>query len=90
MSAKQNGKSYFQINTGGDQERLDLLIDKTMSKVLATLQTAIVLLTNESRDKELEALQSCVSELLRQASECRREGKKMAIIDEYQGTETLQ
>ena len=85
MSAKQNGKSYFKFETNGDQEKLEALTDAIMKKVLETMQEAIVHLVDQENDKALSALQACTGELFRRAAECRKEGKKMQITDDYQG-----
>ena len=90
MTATKDGDGYFQISTGGDQEKLAALTDTAVQKLLNTMQKAIVHLVAQNNDQALSALQACIGELFRRAAECRMQDKKMEISDEYQGDITLQ
>ena len=83
MSAKQNGKSFFQIETDGDPEKLKAMTESIMQKVLETMQEAVILLVNQKDTQALIALQSCYNTLFKEAEECMSKGKRMEITDDY-------
>ena len=56
-------------------------LDDLTGKTLQALQKIIGSYVNLRADAELTALQDCVSELLRGASQCRRENKRYEISE---------
>lgn len=78
MSGKINGEGFFQIE--GATESSLTKTDKAMQMVLNSLDKAIALLVKQGNDRALYAMQSCISELLRRASECRLQGCNMGSL----------
>ena len=76
--------TYWPKNDAADpdlrQEALSMLDDLT-TKTLVALQKIIQQYVNIGADAELQALNDCVAELLRGASQCRQENKKYEISD---------
>jgi len=83
MTAIKDGKSYFQIETDGNPEKLEALTDGILKNVLETMQEAVMLLVNQKDTQRLRALQTCYNTLFKQAEQCMVEGKKMEISEEY-------
>ena len=67
---------------GAKEDRLNFVLDFAMQNVLEVVQKAVQILVNRGDDQALTALQSCVGEVFKGASECRREGKRMEIADD--------
>ena len=82
MTAIKDGKSFFQIETNGDHEKLKKKIEEILGNVLETMQRAVVLLVDQKDTQSLIALQSCYNTLFKEAEHCMAEGKKMEIRNE--------
>ena len=60
----------------------DKEIFESGKKALDILQETIILFVNKKDDESLAHLQTCVGELFRRASVCRKENKLMEITDD--------
>ena len=71
-----NGSFWPKADAEPDPRQAALAtLDDLTGKTLQSLQKIIGSYVNLRADEELTALQDCVSELLRGASQCRRENK---------------
>lgn len=78
-AARQDGKSFWDIDTGGDPAKLEMLTDTAIKNVIVIMQKAVVHLVNTKDTQRLQALQACTQRLYKRASECLREGKTMKV-----------
>ncbi len=83
--AKQNGKSYWNIDVDGDPEKMEAKTDMILGHVIETMQRSVCFLVNQRDTKRLTALQACYNEVLKQAEECLSTGSSMSIKEVDQG-----
>jgi len=85
-AAKATNQGYWEIDTNGDPEKLEMVTDAAMKNVTEILQRAIIHLTNTRDARRLQVLQSCTLQLYKQAQECFENDLNMTITDEHQNT----
>jgi len=67
MPAKQSGKSYWDLGTEGDPDKLEILTDAAMKNIIILMQKAVVHLVNQKDSQRLQVLQACTQQLYKQA-----------------------
>ena len=77
MSATSNGPGTFypEFKETDDEP----LMERAVQKCIDTLQTCVILLTNEQRDDLLQVLHNCAGTLFRNAHKCRKAGCKYQL-----------
>lgn len=85
MTAKQNGKGYW--NLGTEQESQQDKIDLAARRSLERFQLLVKILVDLKATETLSALQECTNQIFRQADTCLAEGKTMTIRDGSDSTD---
>jgi len=82
MPAKQSGKSYWDLGTEGDPDKLEAKKEMILGHVIETMQRAVCFFVNQRDTERLIALQACYNEALKQADTALSEGKFMKVSND--------
>ena len=77
MGAHTNGPSHFSINPAAPAREQDVQdkYEQAIKQTLSQLQICVAHAVNQRQDHVLTAIQTIVSDMLRQASETLRDGE---------------